>query len=225
MRKTEVNGTHETKFACHWRTCPLVAIYRAGDAADAAPAARALCAGGIRLFEITLTTAGALCAIRAIRDEMGERMAIGAGTVLTVDDARSVLEAEAEFIVTPVFDREVVVFCKGRNVPLFCGCYTPTEAYEAHRAGAPFIKLFPADGLGPGFIRSMLAPLPFLRVVPTGGVDETNLTAFLAVGSAGAALGSSLLSRDVLKRQDWDELTRKAGRLSAVVRQHAMAEA
>lgn len=218
-----MNELQNEIFQQHWNACPLIAIFRAADAADARLAARALRAGGLRLFEITLTTAGALEAIQPIRNEMGERMAIGAGTVLTADDARSAVSAGAAFIVTPVFDRDVVHYCTEQNVPLFCGCHTPTEAWNATRAGAPFIKLFPADGLGPEFIRSLLAPLPFLWLVPTGGVSERNLGDFLEAGSAGAALGSSLLSNDVLEREDWGEITRRAQLLTVTVRKHLKA--
>ena len=140
-------------------------------------------------MEITLNTPGALPAIGAIRARCRLPCASARALSLTPRTPRAAHEAGAEFIVTPTLQLETIAFCREHNLPIACGCLTPTEALAAHRAGADFIKLFPSDGLGPGYVRALLAPLPFLKIIPTGGVSLDNLAAFLQAGSVGSCLG------------------------------------
>lgn len=188
----------------------LIAIIRTDQAADLLRVATALAEGGIRAMEITLTTPGALAAITAIRMELGASLRVGAGTILDAREAQAAMDAGAEFIVTPTLQTNSISACRERGVPIACGAMTPTECLAAHRAGADFIKLFPADTLGPAYVRALRAPLPFLKLVPTGGVTLDNLPDFLGAGCVGVALGSSLISREVLQNEDWDTLTRTA---------------
>jgi len=185
----------------------LIAIVRTDAEADFGRVAEALAEGGIRAMEITLNTPGALSAISTIRSALSLTMRVGAGTILGPEDARAAHAAGAEFIVTPTLQLETIAFCRQQGLPIACGCMTPTEALAAHRAGADFIKLFPAEGLGPGYIRALLAPLPFLRIIPTGGVSLDNIAAFLQAGAVGVALGGNLVSKAVLRDQDWAGLT------------------
>ena len=188
----------------------LIAIVRTHTESELVRVAEALAEGGIRAMEITLPTPGALDAIRTIRDTMSPALRVGAGTILGAEDARAAREAGAEFIVTPTMQPETIAFCRERGLPIACGCFTPTEALAAHRAGADFIKLFPADTLGPAYVRALLAPLPFLKIVPTGGVSLDNVAAWLQAGAVGVALGSGLVSKAVLRDKDWGTLTATA---------------
>lgn len=196
----------------------LIAVVRARSAEQIMPLADALIAGGIIAIEITLTTPGAVGAIRDARRRLGTRAIVGAGTVLDAGTCRAVLEAGAEFVVTPICRPELVPLAQAGNRPIMLGAFSPTEAQTAHEAGADFIKLFPADTLGPGYLKALLAPLPHLRFVPTGGIDLDNVTLFFQAGCAAVGLGSSLVSAEVLQRSAWAELTARAERFVRAVR-------
>ena len=188
----------------------LIAIVRTDVEADFGRVAEALAEGGIRAMEITLNTPGALPAISAIRRALSPALRVGAGTILGPEDARAAHEAGAEFIVTPTLQPETIAYCRQQGLPIACGCLTPTEALAAHQAGADFIKLFPADTLGPAYVRALRAPLPFLRIIPTGGVSLDNLAAYIQAGSAGVALGGNLVGKAALRDRDWAALTATA---------------
>ena len=189
----------------------IIAVVRAQKTEQIIPLSTALIAGGVIAIEITLTTPNAFQAIRQARAEFGERAVIGVGTVLSATDCHSALEAGAEFVVTPVCRPELVPLAHALDRPIMLGAFSPTEAQAAHEAGADFIKIFPADSLGPGYIKALRAPLPHLRVVPTGGVELDNVRDFLQAGCAALGVGSSLVSARILQVSDWQELTRKAG--------------
>jgi len=200
----------DTLTAAELEDIGLIAIVRTDAEADFQRVADALAEGGIRAMEITLNTPGALPAIGAIRRALSPTMRVGAGTILGPEDARAAHEAGAEFIVTPTLQLDTIAFCRQQGLPIVCGCMTPTEALAAHRAGADFVKLFPSEGLGPGYVRALRAPLPFLKIIPTGGVSLDNLAAFIQAGSAGVALGGNLVSKAVLRDHDWTGLTATA---------------
>ena len=197
----------DTLTAAELEEIGLIAIVRTDAETDLMRVAEALAEGGIRAMEITLNTPGALPAIREIRCAFSPTMRVGAGTILGPEDARAAHEAGAEFIVTPTLQLETIAFCRAQDLPIACGCMTPTEALAAHQAGADFIKLFPADSLGPGYVRALRAPLPFLRIIPTGGVSLDNIAAFIRAGCVGVALGGNLVSKAVLRDRDWAGLT------------------
>jgi 2-dehydro-3-deoxyphosphogluconate aldolase/(4S)-4-hydroxy-2-oxoglutarate aldolase len=197
----------------------VIAIVRAQQSAQVVPLFEALLAGGVNATEITLTTPNALTAIREACEKIGERSLIGVGTVVTPDNCRAAIDAGAEFIVTPICRPELVAIAHAAGRPIMLGAYTPTEAQLAHEAGADFIKIFPADTLGPGYLKALRAPLPHLRLVPTGGVDAKNVGEFLKVGCAAVGVGSSLVSAKILQEADWPELTRRAAELMNAARQ------
>lgn len=184
----------------------LIAIVRAPAPVALLPIAEALARGGIRVMEVTLNTPGALEGVTALRQHFGGVMHIGAGTILEPNDARRAMDVGAEFIVTPTLQTDTIALCRERRVPIACGAMTPTEALAAHRAGADFVKLFPADGLGPAYVRALRAPLPFLKIIPTGGVDRDSLADFIHAGCVGVALGSGLVSQQILDTADWERL-------------------
>src|SRR6266480_276066 len=174
-------------------------------------AARALAAGGVDVVEVTLTTPGALEAIAKLASDEGLKgCMIGAGTVLDVKAARDVIARGARFVVSPAFDRFVVRYCRDHHVPCLPGAFTPTELLEAWRAGATAVKLFPASTLGPAYLREVLAPLPFLRVVPSGGVTLENTAEWIRAGAAAVSVGGALVSAKLVRDQAWADLTARA---------------
>jgi 2-dehydro-3-deoxyphosphogluconate aldolase/(4S)-4-hydroxy-2-oxoglutarate aldolase len=197
----------------------IIAVVRAQQPAQILPLCEALIAGGVRAIEITMTTPNALAAIREAREKAGEHALIGVGTVLEADTCRAAIAAGAEFVVTPICRTELVAIAHAAGCPIMLGAYTPTEAQLAHEAGADFIKLFPADGLGPGYIKTLRAPLPHLRIVPTGGVNVENVAKFLKAGCVALGVGSALVSAKILQEADWPELTRRASAFVNAARQ------
>jgi 2-dehydro-3-deoxyphosphogluconate aldolase/(4S)-4-hydroxy-2-oxoglutarate aldolase len=171
----------------------VIAVLRAREAKGLSQVARALHDGGVRALEITLTTPGAVAGIAELA-HAGDGMLVGAGTVLDAAAARSVVDAGARFVVSPVLEPDVIRVCRDHNVPCIPGAFTPTEILAAWRAGAALVKLFPAAAVGPGFVRDVLAPLPFLRIVPSGGVTLDSVGNWIRAGVAAVSLGSALLS-------------------------------
>jgi 2-dehydro-3-deoxyphosphogluconate aldolase/(4S)-4-hydroxy-2-oxoglutarate aldolase len=188
----------------------IVAIIRARRADQAVPLAEALVAGGIIAVEITMTTPDAIAAIREASAKLGARALIGVGTVLDEATCQAAIDAGAQFVVSPICRPELVSVSHKADKPVMLGAYTPTEAQLAHEAGADFIKIFPADGLGPEYIKALRAPLPHLKIVPTGGVDLKTIGDFFKAGCAAVGAGSSLISKDVLDEDDWGTLTKTA---------------
>lgn len=195
----------------------IIAVVRARKREQVLPLAEALIAGGVIAIEITMTTPDAIEAIRETKRAVGERGVIGVGTVLDVTTCQAALDAGAEFVVSPILRPELVAVCHSADRPVMLGAYTPTEAQFTHEAGADFVKIFPADGLGPSYIKSLRAPLPHLRIVPTGGVDLNTAADFLKAGCAALGVGSSLVSAKILQEANWPELTRLAREFVSVV--------
>ncbi|MET9866521.1 bifunctional 4-hydroxy-2-oxoglutarate aldolase/2-dehydro-3-deoxy-phosphogluconate aldolase [Streptomyces sp. NPDC006386] len=171
----------------------VMAILRSADASGLPAVARALAEAGITCLEVTLTTAGALDALARIRAELGPDVAVGAGTVLTGDQARDALAAGAEFLVAPVVDTAVVRNAADRGIPCYPGAWTPTEVWQAWRAGAAAVKLFPASTGGPGHLRQLRAPLPEIPLVAVGGVGIDEARQYLEAGARAVGIGSPLL--------------------------------
>jgi 2-dehydro-3-deoxyphosphogluconate aldolase/(4S)-4-hydroxy-2-oxoglutarate aldolase len=195
----------------------LVAVIRAPKMEMVLEICEALLAGGISTLEITLTVPNALEAIRVVSKRLGSSALIGAGTVLDAATCRAAIESGAEFVVSPVTKLEIIEAAHGLEKPVMLGAYTPTEAQLAHEAGADFIKIFPADKLGPAYIKNIRAPLPHLQIVPTGGVDLQTAPEFLKAGCVALGVGSSLLKPELLNSCNWAELTRLASEYVRVV--------
>lgn len=197
----------------------VIAVVRARSQEQVIPLSEALVAGGVLAVEITMTTPNAIPAIREAVRHFGQRALIGVGSVLEAKTCAAAIEAGAEFIVSPILRPELVPLAHKAGRPIILGAYTPTEAQLAHEAGADLVKIFPADGLGIKYIKGILAPLPHLKLVPTGGVDLNNLADFLRAGCAAIGAGSSLVSAQILKENNWPELTRLAAAFAAAARQ------
>jgi len=188
----------------------VIAVVRLPRAADFRALAGALVAGGVSVVEITLTTPGALAGVRDLTAQDVPGAVVGAGTVLDERSARDVIAAGARFVVSPTLDHAVVRCCREANVPCMPGALTPRELLEASRAGASHIKLFPASLVGPRYIREVLAPLPFLRLVPSGGVSLDNAGDWIRAGAIAVSVGSALVSPSLVAEQAWDRLTAQA---------------
>jgi len=195
----------------------IIAIIRAPRGVDLPSAVRALARGGVRAIEITLNTPGALAAIEQALRETSDGEWIGAGTAIRAEDVAAAVGAGAQFIVTPTLSIDAIEACRRLAVPIVCGCSTPMEMFDAHRAGADLIKLFPATRFGPGYVRSVLEVMPSLRLVPTGGVAASNVAEYFAAGVAAVAVGSQLVSPRALAEGRWDEMSAAAAELVAAV--------
>ena len=190
----------------------IIAVVRAPRAELCLPLAEALIAGGVLAVEITMTTPNAIAAIRETKRAVGDRGLIGVGTILDGAACEAALAAGAEFVVSPILRPDLVPLAHQAGRPIMLGAYTPTEAQQAHEAGSDFIKIFPADGLGAAYIKNLRAPLPHLRIVPTGGVDLDTMGDFLRAGVAALGVGSSLVKKELLEREAWADLTALARR-------------
>lgn len=196
----------------------IVAVIRADSSEQLMHVAEALCEGGVTGMEVTMTTPNALQVISDVVKKFGDKILMGVGTVLDTETCRAALLAGAEFVVTPITRPAVIELCNRYGKPIACGAYTPTEALTAHESGADFIKIFPADQLGPTYIKNILAPLPMLRIIPTGGVTPETAASFIHAGCVALAAGSSLVSREVLKNKDWKSLSATAAKFVEAVR-------
>jgi len=188
----------------------VVAVIRLEDYTRAVDVARALAEGGVTVMEFTLTGRGAIEAVSTTRKALGDAVCVGVGTVLTSEDAEAAIDAGAQFAVTPAIRRQVIQTCVKRNMLILCGGLTPTELLEAHETGAELVKVFPAQLGGPKFVKDVLAPLPFLKLVPTGGVSPENAREYLAAGAVAVGIGGNLVSNKLVAAGAFDQITAAA---------------
>jgi 2-dehydro-3-deoxyphosphogluconate aldolase/(4S)-4-hydroxy-2-oxoglutarate aldolase len=189
------------------------AILRTPNREAVVPAMEAAVAGGFRVVEFTLTTPGALDAIGRFADRAG--LAVGAGTVLTKEDAQAAVGAGATFLVSPVVDEAVIEEASRLGVAMMPGTFTPTEMERAHRAGAPLQKLFPGPPGGPAYVKSCLGPLPHLRIVPTNDVGVENAAAYLRAGAWAVGFVAHLFAPEDLDSGRFDRVEVRARALLA----------
>ncbi|MBI2191435.1 MAG: bifunctional 4-hydroxy-2-oxoglutarate aldolase/2-dehydro-3-deoxy-phosphogluconate aldolase [Planctomycetes bacterium] len=188
----------------------IIAVVRAETKEQVRGAVRALKEGGIPAIEITFTVPNAVEMIRLMHAEYGESILLGAGTVITPADAAAAIAAGAAYIVSPNTSQEIIHFCRGEGVPVMPGAMTPSEIVSAWSAGADLIKIFPAEILGPAFIKAIRAPLPDVRLMPTGGVTAENAAEWLAAGATALAAGGSLVDKKALASGRFEIITDKA---------------
>jgi 2-dehydro-3-deoxyphosphogluconate aldolase / (4S)-4-hydroxy-2-oxoglutarate aldolase len=188
----------------------LVAIIRIDGGAEAARAARALVAGGVRVLEFSLAADAALEALEEVRDADA---VIGAGTVLDTHQAEAAVAHGARYLVAPVFNADVLAWARQNDVLYIPGAFSPTEVLAADQAGARLVKLFPAGRVGAAYVADLLAPIPHLRLIPTGGVDDGNAVQFLQAGAAAVALGSALARAG----RSEQEITERARHITATI--------
>ena len=175
---------------------------------DAAPLAKALCAGGVPVAEVTFRAAGADQAIRLMKETCPE-MIVGAGTVTTKEHIDATIAAGGQFIVTPGFDPELAAYAQEKNIPIFPGCTTPTDYHAALKFGLELIKFFPAEQSGGlAKIKAMSAPFPQFKVMPTGGISLKNLSEYISAPVIAACGGSYMVTAELIDGQRWEEITK-----------------
>ena len=203
----------------------VVAIVRGAESSVCTRVAEALYAGGIRLMEITYDQRSpeswedTAAAIGQTARRFEGRMLVGAGTVTEPGLVELTHRAGGCFIISPDTNEAVIRRTRELDMVSMPGAMTPTEILTAHRAGADFVKLFPAAGLGPAYLRAVCAPLSHVKIMVVGGIDEKNVGAFLAAGAAGAGVGGNLANQQWIWDGAWDKITQAAQLLTGAVRQ------
>ena len=189
----------------------VVPVVRTSSADSAIQAIEAIYRGGIRSAEITMTVPGALKALEKVADQFGDKIMLGAGTVLDPETARSCMLAGAQFFVTPNLRLSTIAMCKRYSKVICVGALTPTEVVTAWEAGADVIKIFPADAVGgPKYIRALKAPLPHVEMIPTGGVTIETTPEFLRAGAAAVAAGGELVNAKLIADGNYAEIESRA---------------
>jgi 2-dehydro-3-deoxyphosphogluconate aldolase/(4S)-4-hydroxy-2-oxoglutarate aldolase len=191
----------------------VVAVIRLKDPGKLRAVVDAMAEGGVRALEVTMTVPGAVDLIRALAPSLPAGFLIGAGTVTDVATARAVIDAGATFVVGPVFRPEVIAACHERDVAAIPGCFSPTEIFAAHECGADIVKVFPATMLGPQFLKDVRAPLPQVKLMPTGGVTLDNAGDWIRAGAVAVGLGSALLDARAIDAGAFDVITANARRV------------
>jgi 2-dehydro-3-deoxyphosphogluconate aldolase/(4S)-4-hydroxy-2-oxoglutarate aldolase len=198
--------------------CGIVAVVRSPDSQQLVEVARALADGGVSVVEITMSVPNALEVLRQVRQALGDRLLLGAGTVLDPETARAVLLAGAEYVVSPTLNLDVIRLCQRYDKLVMPGAFTPTEILSAWEAGADIVKVFPADVVGPAFLRALRGPLPHIRLMPTGGVDVNTAGAFLKAGACCLGVGGQLVEPKAVAERNFDRIRDLARQYVALVK-------
>jgi 2-dehydro-3-deoxyphosphogluconate aldolase/(4S)-4-hydroxy-2-oxoglutarate aldolase len=199
--------------------CGIVAVVRSPDSQQLVDVVRALAEGGVTVAEITMTVPDALGVLRQVRQALGDRVLLGAGTILDPETARAAILAGAEYIVAPTVNHEVIRLCQRYDKLVMPGAFTPTEILTAWEAGADIVKVFPAEVVGPAFFKALRGPLPHIRLMPTGGVDLTTAAAFLKAGACCLGIGSQLVEPAAVASRNFDRIRDLARQYVTVVHQ------
>ena len=210
---------HKSEVLKKIREVGLVPVLRADSEEEALAIAYALEAGGVTILEVTMTVPGAVDAIRRLASEAGDRILVGAGTVLDPETARVCMLAGAQFIVSPALNVRTIELCRRYDVAVFPGALTPTEIITAWEAGADVIKIFPASALGGAkYLKSVKAPLPQVEMIPTGGVSLATAKEFLEAGAFALGVGADLVDPKLIVAGTPEIITENAAKYLAIVR-------
>jgi 2-dehydro-3-deoxyphosphogluconate aldolase / (4S)-4-hydroxy-2-oxoglutarate aldolase len=201
--------------------CGIVAVVRSPDSQQLVEVCRALVDGGVSVVEITMTVPDALDVVRRVRRELGDRLLLGAGTILDPETARAALLAGAEYLVAPTVNLDVIRLCQRYDKLVMPGAFTPTEILSAWEAGADIVKVFPADVLGPAFFKAVRGPLPHIRLMPTGGVDLHTAAEFLEAGACCLGIGSQLVEPKAVAEGNFSRIRELAAQYVAIVQAHS----
>ena len=210
---THVTQSRRTAVTAQVEALGVVAVIRLKDPARLRAVVDAMAEGGVRALEVTMTVPGAIELIRQLAPTLPGGFLLGAGTVTDAATARAVVDAGASFVVGPVFRPDVIAACHERDVPAMPGCLTPTEILAAHDCGADIVKVFPATMLGPQFIRDVRAPLPQVKLMPTGGVTLDNAGDWIRAGAVAVGVGSALVDVKAIESGRYDVITANARRV------------
>lgn len=200
--------------------CGIVAVVRFTDPAPLVEVVKALAAGGVTVAEVTLTVPNALDVIREAKRQLGDRVLLGAGTVLDPETCRAALLAGAEFIVSPCVNLDVIRMCRRYDRLVMPGAFTPTEVLTAWEAGADVVKVFPADVVGPAFFKALRGPLPQVKLMPTGGVDLTTAAEFLKAGAVCLGVGGQLVDAKAIAAGDFAAITKLSEQYREIVKRY-----
>jgi 2-dehydro-3-deoxyphosphogluconate aldolase/(4S)-4-hydroxy-2-oxoglutarate aldolase len=197
----------------------IVAVVRSPDSRQLVEVVSALADGGVTVVEITFSVPNALEVLKQVRLSLGDRVLLGAGTILDVETGRAALLAGAEYLVSPTLNLEIIRMCHRYDKLVMPGAFTPTEILAAWEAGADIVKVFPAEVVGPAFFKAMRGPLPQIRLMPTGGVDLSTAAAFLQAGACCLGIGSQLVEPRAIADGNFARLRDLARQYVAAVRQ------
>jgi 2-dehydro-3-deoxyphosphogluconate aldolase/(4S)-4-hydroxy-2-oxoglutarate aldolase len=198
----------------------IVPVVRASSSAEAVAVADVIREGGIPILEITMTVPGAIAVIAELSKRYGDEVLVGAGTVLDPETARSCIAAGAQFIVSPALNIQTIELCKLQRIAVFPGALTPTEVVTAWDAGADAVKVFPCSAMGgASYLRSLKAPLPEVKLIPTGGVSLTTAKDFIAAGAWAIGVGADLVNTKAIKSGDRESVVAAARSYVAAVRE------
>jgi 2-dehydro-3-deoxyphosphogluconate aldolase/(4S)-4-hydroxy-2-oxoglutarate aldolase len=200
--------------------CGIIAVVRSPDSQQLVEVARALADGGVTVVEITMSVPNALEVLRQVRQALGDRLLLGAGTILDPETARAALLSGAEYLVAPTLNHDVIRLCQRYNKLVMPGAFTPTEILTAWEAGADIVKVFPAEVVGPAFFKALRGPLPQVRLMPTGGVDLTTAASFLKAGACCLGVGGQLVEPKAVAERDFDRIRDLARQYVGIVKQH-----
>lgn len=198
--------------------CGVVAVIRAPSADVLVDIAKALHEGGVIGIEVTMSTPQAISAIEKVVQTCGREVIVGVGTVLDAATCADAIHAGAEFVVSPVLDPAIVETTRRLGKVSVPGALTPTEIFTAWSAGADVVKIFPATSMGPQYIKDLLAPMPFLRLTPTGGVSAKNAADWIRAGAVMVGAGSTLVTKEAMAAGDWAAITRNSRDFVAAVK-------
>jgi len=188
----------------------IVAVIRAESGEQLVDVAEALFAGGVEVMEVTFTVPKAVHVLEQVADRLGDKIVLGAGTVLDTETARAAMLAGAEFIVSPGVNVDVIKMCRRYNKLVLPGALTPTEVITAWEAGADIVKIFPSDLTGPGYLKALHGPLPQVRLMPTGGVNLDTATDYLKAGACALGVGGSLVESKTVAAGDFARIEQLA---------------
>ena len=209
----------KTKIMQHMHKLGLVPVLRASSAQEAMTIADAILAGGVNILEVTMTVPGAIRVIEQLANHHGEKLLIGAGTVLDAETARNCLLAGAQFIVSPALDVRTIELCRRYSVPIMPGALTPTEIVTAWQAGADVVKVFPCSALGGAkYLKALQGPLPQIQLIPTGGVSLSTAEEFLAAGAFALGVGGDLVDAKAAREGRTSVITENAQKYISIVK-------
>ena len=209
MTKQEVLKTLEAK--------KIVAVVRVDDPVQIYPTVDALLAGGVSIIELTMTIPGLVDALPVVKEKYGDIITLGVGSVLNRKMAEDVIATGVDFVVSPIMKTEIIDAANEAGVLVAVGAFSPTEIQTAWEAGSDVVKVFPSNVLGPSYIKGVRAPMPHLKLMPTGGVDVSNVDQWLAAGCVSLGVGSAMVDSKAIKTGNFEVLTEKAKAFTGAV--------
>ena len=195
-----------------------VAVVRLSDSSKMIRVAEAIYKGGVSAIEITTSVPNAIEVIKNASKEIGSYMNVGVGTVLNAETAQQAIDAGARYVVSPFYKKEILETAHRNGIPVMPGAFTPTEIQTAYEAGADVIKIFPADVVGMAFFKGVLAPMPYLKLMPTGGVTLANAGDWIKSGACAVGVGTALLDKKAIAEENYSILTDNAKVLMESIR-------